>query len=439
MKTKHYFLLYLLIFFLVNVYLINFTKENYYWDEVVYLQLAKNLNQKESYNAYIEEGFRPVLLPAILSFTQNSFIQHLIMVIISLLVLYLFYKLLNYFFSEKISLLSIISISTLYLYLFWTSKIMTESPSMLLITLSLFFYFKFKQTNNEINVYLAIFSSSLSTLSKPLNLAFTLPFLMYILIENIKLITKIKLLKAFFAFIIPLIPVFIQGVLYYGHPLGALIFQSQITIEAKDYLFYLRHFFKIFLFTSPFIILGLMNYRKKLKLFLITLIINFIILQLVFSHNVQERFLLPLFPLILPFIASGIELIIKKYSSIILLIIFLLMLPVSISIILNDKANTKLLIDSSKELSNLPDSKIYCNSQPYCAYFGKKDNSLFFPKTKEEFLTNLKDNSIKYIFMDNYHGEPEYRDFIDKTFKPISLHQNAYKYARIYSTEWKEN
>ncbi|MBI4155111.1 hypothetical protein HY498_03430, partial [Candidatus Woesearchaeota archaeon] len=240
--------------------------------------------------------------------------------------------------------------------------------------------------------------------------------------------------------LIPLIPLFIQGSIFYNNPLGSLIYQSKVTINPSDYFFYIKNFFKIFSFTSPFIIFGLINY-KKLKFFLIIFIVNIFILQLIFSHNVQERFMLSLFPLILPFIASGIDYITKKikYSSLIIFIIALLILPSSINSIINDPASTKLLIESTKELKDLPQGKMFCNSVPYCSFFGNKEvfignevHKISFPPNKNEFLFILKNESIKYIFLDNYHLEPKYKDFIENNFKLLFHHQNAYKYTKLF-------
>ncbi|MDP3918347.1 MAG: hypothetical protein Q8Q35_00380, partial [Nanoarchaeota archaeon] len=81
-NKKHLFYIILLIIVLgSHIIYYDFNKENLYWDEVVFLQLADNIGEG-SYHSELGEHYRPPLFPFILSFFGYKY-THLLMLIFS--------------------------------------------------------------------------------------------------------------------------------------------------------------------------------------------------------------------------------------------------------------------------------------------------------------------------------------------------------------------
>ena len=435
----------------IRVSLFTYTKQNYYWDEIAHLHLAKNIHDGLGYTSPIGETFRPPLLPFIVSFTTNETLIHFTILLIVVLTLITFYLFVKKMYSSKEGFIATILLMTLPLYFFWSSKILTNPLALLLIITSLYSFFQWTKLKKEKYLYFAAITSALSILARVPAIILPITLLVYSLTkEKLNLFKKKEYLIASLLFLITLIPYFYLGIKNYSHPLGMVLYQNSLLHLPPNYLFYIKNLYNnlgpiIFLF-----LIGLFRINKKNKLLYHYLIIFFIFNSLVLSHNTQNRFFILALPAVLPIAASGYTFLTTKFKKLRFPLYFLLLLLICSNLyqgythVKEDPSNTALLIEAAK---SIPKGTTLCNSIPYCSYYSNNPIPYFqadnakksFPDTTKELITAIKEKDVSYLFVDNYHLESPYTDFINETFKLIYSKDNNNKYIRIYKTKWKEN
>lgn len=448
-NKKLFYLLFIVLFIFVGIKisLFAYTKQNYYWDEIVHLQLAKNLHDGLGYTSPIGETFRPPLLPFIISFTTNEIIIHSTILLIGIITLIIFYYLIKGIYTPQEGFIATLLLMTLPLYFFWSSKIMTTPLTLLLIVLSLYFFFKWIRLKKNWYLYLAAVTSALSIMARIPSVILPLTLLIYSLTkEKLSLFKKKEYLIASILFLITLIPYFYLSIKNYNNLLGMMIYQGTLLKLPPNHLFYIKNLYNnlgpiLFLF-----LIGFFKINRKNKLLYYYLIIFFLFNSLILSNNTQNRFFILALPAVIPIAARGYTFLTGKLKNLKIILHFLLLILICYNLyqgyahIKEDPSNTALLIESAK---SIPQGTTLCNSISYCSYYSNNIIPYFqldndkksFPETKEELISVIKEKNVSYLFVDNYHLEPPYTDFINETFKLIYSKENNNKYVRIYKTK----
>jgi len=131
-KTSLALLIILIISGSTLFYFFNINK-GLWWDEAVYLGLAKNLFERKGYFInFNQETFRPPLFPVLISILWYFFgisenIVRFFIVIVSILSIFLTYLLTKEIFGEEEALWASLFLATSHMFLFYSLKILTES------------------------------------------------------------------------------------------------------------------------------------------------------------------------------------------------------------------------------------------------------------------------------------------------------------------------
>ncbi len=440
-KYRYLSILFLIILFLFQLSFIDTNTTNYYWDEVVYLHLADNLHNNLGYNSSIGESFRPPLVPGILSITSNQLAQHIIFSLILTLSLYLLYLFVSKIYTEREGFISLIMFSTLPLTLFWGSKLLTEGLSLLLIISSLYLFHKYTKSQNQKYFYLASIISALAFMTRPTNIALILSFALYLIIKQKGHTFKNKHnYIAIILFLITLLPWFYLNIKYFQNPIGMLLIQKDLTIETTNYLFYFENLFSnlsLILFFFIYSLFSIKNNLKKIPIIYIFTALYLFLITILIAHNTQNRFFLLVIPTITIIAIQGYKKLRKQFQShkflidLIIITIAILNLISAQELITNDQANTKFLIDTTKELTNYPEEKIFCNSLPYCLYFGNKE-SYELPENATALEKLKKQEGINLVLTDNYHNPINYINHLEENATKIFTKQKGFKHLTLY-------
>jgi 4-amino-4-deoxy-L-arabinose transferase-like glycosyltransferase len=308
----------LFVFFLTYGFSLN--QKNYWWDEAVYLSLARNLATKAyfgmnypypeklfefyNYTLVIDESFRQPLFPFLLSFLYwfGENIQRALSPLFAALTVFLTYILGKKLKDEYVGLASSLFAASSHYFLFFSSKILTESLSSFLFLLS--FLLLMKLQKDRIFILPFGVTVALSLLTRYTNLLILIPFFFVWL--------KKKDFKMLFEFsiviLILLLPWFVFSHLRYGNFLGALIVSLK-EVYGKEYFqypfyYYFVNLLPIFGLPIFFSLFFLLNWKKENKLLLLTFLLIFIAFSILARK--EFRYLVPYFPVF--YLASAIGL-----------------------------------------------------------------------------------------------------------------------------------
>ena len=320
-KSKSFLLKYPLIFILTFSALIRigYLLLNYplWWDSHVYIGIGKYIFSNGQLGIW--ESFRPLIWPVILGIIWklhlNPFIiGKLLDLILSIIVIYLTYRIANTLFSKTIALWSAIICSLTPLFIIFTGLILTEPLAIALGLWGIYVIIStFNPENQSINRSLRLFFAGLllglSFLTKfPQGIWFGSTFLI-LLFQKEQWKQKIKtILSHSSGFLLIVIPYLWLNYHIYGNPFQAFIEGSKI-VETSTWLygtgltFYITEFFftfPIYLFSGYALYVGYKEkiYHKSVKklLFLIPLLT---ILYFLYVPRKETRYLVT----ILPFLA----------------------------------------------------------------------------------------------------------------------------------------
>jgi len=159
--------------------------EGYWWDEAVYLGLGKNIAEGNGYSINIgDEAFRPPLLPFITSLLikNGEWIIRLIFPVFGILGTLATYFLAKKLYDKKTALVSAFLVSASQFYIFYGQKILTETMSLTLFTMSFYFFHKSFRDRKYL-MPTAVFVA-LSLLIRYTNGLFFVIFLIYFIYEK---------------------------------------------------------------------------------------------------------------------------------------------------------------------------------------------------------------------------------------------------------------
>ncbi|MEM4711234.1 MAG: phospholipid carrier-dependent glycosyltransferase, partial [Candidatus Woesearchaeota archaeon] len=437
-KIKEKIWLIILIFIILKIFTIN--SELYktpLWDETVYLGMGKYLY---SYgNSGLWESIRPIGLPIItgLMWTigEQILFTKILLIIFSSLLIYITYLLsLSLSSNKKTSIISVTLLVITPVFINNSSKILTEIPSALFMTLGIYLLIKYKY-NNKI-LFLSGFSLGLSFLFKFPSLLsgiVSITIIIYSIFKekevkhdknkNIKKYYKTykyiyKILLFSLGIFTVSIPFLFFNYLMYGTHMSFLkatflpilagavhqnnYFQSIIITDFYSAVQYMFFYFFI-LFKNNILLLlflpGIIIVKNK-KHNIIKLTIIIFLLYLTIISNKQERFILLILPLICVISSQTINQIyeyvhkrleIKKliFNSVIYIIIFITA-AFSIINLYNDVFEQKNKYDDNfiRELNNIK-GPILSTNPTYVIYTNEKIIPLYNVLNKHYYLKEI--------------------------------------------------
>lgn len=420
-----------------------------WWDEVVYVGLSKGIGQGfYSLDPSIPlESFRPPLFPFLLAPLPFPGMKILVL-IIAIISIVAVYKL-SLHFGKQVALLSTLFFSTSTLFVFFSTKLLTEPLFIIFLSLSLLYFFRWTENNKNTCIVVVGVFSGLAFLTRYLA---TILILSYAILLVISLFRKKSDRKALPLFFLPLFliltPWFFLNSVYYGSPLEGYfvnygIYAISIPQAAGqgivDILF-------LFSYLTLFILAFFLFYRKKVfsKNLPLTLLLVLTLAIYVAAPHKEPRYLLSFLPLYTLLAALGVKKILEKYNaSLVFSLIIILSLTTlfyGIQSSLKD-VQASSLVEASLYLKGIssPEELILTQSYPFVYVLSERKAIPYCPFPQQEFtacqgkilagdfsLDTLKGVLQKYPihYILSYKYEPanpkEARDFFEQNFQKVA-------------------
>jgi len=420
--------IYLLIFFiivLVKFHYMDVNHSNYYWDEVVYLDLAKNINMG-GYTSTIGEEFRAPLLPYLLSKVSYAHFLIFCLVIIGLILTFYLGK---EIFNEETGLIAAIILGSMQLYFFYSFKILTEPLIIIFFVGAMYFIYKYLKEKKSYFLYLCAGLIGLSVLTKYLSGIMLIAIFLYLLFT--KNLRKDSIIAGLI-FLVVISPIFILGMINYGNPLGMVLSNLfDNTTASGGFFYYFINFFSILGFIVPVMfVYGLFSKENK-KPMLYFLVIYFIVLMILSTK--YERFFVIMFPFIAIIAAQGFYKLQKKYKIGMILLAIFVIINLSMGLVRLDleRSDTSFLINTAQELRL--DGKVASNSPVYFRYFSNMD-VVHIPEIPEEI------DAFDYYIIDNYHPREDngflyYTNYLKEEGTLVYNFTESNREVLVYETE----
>ena len=419
--------IYVLIIFLIVALRFSYmdvNHENYYWDEVVYLHLAENINNG-GYYSHIGEEFRAPMFPFLLSLFGYGHFFVFCLVVIGIVLMYFLGK---EIFNEEVGLISAVILGSMSLYFFYSFKLLTEPLTLILLIGAILLVYKYERLNKNYFLYLGIICAGLAVLTRYVAGAMALSIFLYLLYKK----RWKELLISGGIFLVVLSPLYILGMLNYGNPLGMLISNLvDNTSKHGGVFYYFIHIYPILgWFIPAAFVYGLFSKENK-KPMLFFIVTYFIVLEILALK--YDRFFILMFPFIAVIAARGIYKLNKKYKIGMLFLAIWVVVSLSVGLVHidMDRSNTALLVNSAQDLDL--EGNIVSNSPVYFSYFGNQEVD-YIPIVETDI------GSIDYFIIDNYHPREEeyyliYTNFIKANGTLVYNMTEGHREVVVYATE----
>lgn len=430
---------------LFKIYFLNINDNNFYWDETVYLQLAKDISNTGKYTSQIGETFRAPLIPYIFSMFSSLLSLRIFLTLIFFLSMFIYFKFLRLIFSREISMLGVIILFSNYLILFWSFKLLTEIISILFISASLYVITKYNFKNNIYLYALAIISGLLVLTRYPGLFLISSIFIHFLYYEKNNLFTQKKYYIFGFLFLLSLIPIFYLGIQNYGNPFGMLLANAAETNKnPTSKLFYLSSILKHFSLLILMSIISIILYKKektitlpnKIFLFSLMSVTTYFMLMTFFVAQKTDRFMILSIPFLVYLSLYLINYlkqnkINKLYYTLIALLVILSIANVGFTYkkLSIDKHSTTHVIKSFKFLSTLEGDGVATRMMPFSVYFANKTPfEVYAPNYLDSLITN---GSITYIRLDDLDSK-EFKDYVMSNYQQIYVDEETWDKIYIY-------
>lgn len=403
------------------------------WDETVYLNLGYDLSKNPldysfhnwadyiSDNSWPRAGFRPPLLPYIISifyFLKLPFLIGFIMPILGSLTVLVIYFLGKKLFNKKVGLYSAILLAFTPTHAYLSGRVLNDVLVTFFIALSFLFFWKGFEENNRSSKIAFGFIMALALLSKYTTLWIFPIFLLYFLVRDrsFKFFKDKYLWIGIFVFFLVLIPWFISSFFEYGNIFGAFLhgFKSAFYWGGvQPWFFYFIEsgvMLSILAIIFPLAIIYIIfkKYFVKKEIYFLLILLGLFLIIAMFMPHKEDRFILPIVPVIC--LLSGFF-ITKIHMSNKIIILFLIILAVPLIFLPSlmnyyvysfDRGNC--LSQTATFLKNSSVEVIITEGPPIVYYYTKK-TSYFFPPTvdSEIFKEGIKDKNTVFLFFTAPH------------------------------------
>jgi 4-amino-4-deoxy-L-arabinose transferase-like glycosyltransferase len=417
----------LLIFLLPSLFI---RHDGYWWDEVVYLGLAENLQNRVYAINLGQESFRPPFFPFLLFlfYPVGEWFLKLLPLLFGVLSIIASYLLLGKI-NKELGFLSALFLATNNLFIFFSQRLLAESLFVLITVLILYVLYKSLQENR----YLVLLGLLLavSFLTKYQGLIFVPVAVFCILSTRPSLFKAKELWLGFFVFVLCLVPWLLISIHYYGSVFGTYEAEMQ-TLSGElvekyfggEWYYHITHSIEIFglsiLFIIPFML------KKKFTDFEKQILIGLILVLAFFSFIVQRkelRYLVSFQPLFYIAVSYGLLRLRKnmgvKWWSLLLIVVVVM----SLSNVLVATQNLAKDIDAGlgmKKAAELVHGETYVMAENYpVVNYVSKAKAIPFPSF-EDFERTLNEYNISYIIVDRI--EVTTPDYAYNLSYPLAAH-----------------
>ncbi len=411
------------------IYFFNVNK-GYWWDEAVYLGLARNILDGNGYSINGgQESFRPPLFPILIATTWKVFgfsevvvrMWPIIFSVLTSLATYLFAKKL---YNEKIALWSALIVGTIPMFIFFSEKFLTESMFTFFSVLFLLTFYTAIEENKKFLFPVAGVLFSLSFLTRYPAFLLAPVYFLYPIITRKKLDSWLLSYSYWLGIILALVllvPWFILNQTVYGSPVASLSVQGE-TVTSEFYTgewhFYFRHWIEIFGLVGLFVIPGVwkivLNSKgsdKFLLLVFATLMVFFM-----FLSRKEQRYLISFIPIFSVIFAYGFHEMRKWFGNsrmfTVLAVFFIFLNSVAgVQAILFDNEGGAALKDAGFYLNEVApeNSRIMTQNMPPIHYASGKQ-IVYFPQESEKLNETISNGNVSFIVIES--REPTYPDWV---------------------------
>jgi 4-amino-4-deoxy-L-arabinose transferase-like glycosyltransferase len=402
-----------------------------WWDEAVYLGLGRGI-MSGSYSLDPQaplETFRPPAFPFLISPLSESILAaRLAVIAISAFSVAFTYYAGKRIFGKEPALWASLFLSTSYLFIFFSGKVLSEPLFLAFLSLSLLFLARWVKDKKPGNAFLAGAFAGLCFITRYLG---NLLILSYGILFIVLLLRRDKgTSSGFLSFlagsIIPIIPWLMISVAYYGSPLASFFINSAITFEFPSWDFLAAGYDILYALglALPFFIIGfaLLAGKKHIRrepvflLLLLSVVSVFAYLALPYR---ESRYLLSFYPVYAIVAGFGMHEVTRFRA------LRRIRVPIQIAVILasilfiswaffagwNDSRAAICLEHSSLEIRNLtaPGEKVMTESYPYVIYLSERQ-AMKPPRNETGFIPALEQNGIRLILV--YKFEPKNPEYL---------------------------
>ncbi len=417
---------------LISIAAASFLNEGMWWDEAVYLGLGSSI-QKGFYSLSASEmvdTFRPPVFPLIISpFSGSVPLSRMLVMLISALSIAAVYFMSKEIFGKDVALFSSLFVSTNQLFVFFSTKILSESLFVLVLSASMLFFLRRRR---PANAFASGAFAGLSLMTRYLGtilLASYAAYLAYLFIvkKDREVLTSAAFMSV--GFMLAVSPWLAMSHAYYGSIFGAYFdnFAVYSGSFASDFSSFPADFYGIFglqiipLALGLYIMLrdGNTGYRPLLLL-LFALPLAFFLM----TFHREPRYVLSY--MLVYAMLCGIATVrpdgigrIGRYSRhmpAVAIFICILTAVSGISGALNDRYSGESLIAGSLYLKNMTrvGDVVMTESRPYIYYFSQRD-AVRFPDDPEAIGRISMERGAKFVFVYKFEpGNPPYAaDYFD--------------------------
>ena len=448
-----------------------FSIRGLWWDEAVYLGLGKNL-ASGTYSldtTYPVESFRPPLFPFLISLFHSSIPEARIFVCsLSLICILAIYFLFREKFGKRIALWSSFFLSTNAMFIFFTTKVLSETLFMIFLTVCIFFYLTWAKSGRNRDIFLSGVFAGLAFITRYFASILILSCMLSLFFAREGKPNKLHCILCFTTGVLLVVsPWFALGVAYYNNPVGALLVNGKIFLSSIPDQRGVLQFFDAFGFQLLFFVLGIITFfRVKIREKTFLLLLTFLSFAAFFSmHHKEARYLLSFMPVYALISSFGVEHMAGGKTKKILMLIALAVGVAStfhgLNVIVSDRDAALPLVEACEFVKeNIPhDAVVMTQSFPYAYYFLENDivavtgdvqTEEYYINEKKMFENKLTWEDVWYIVNKHnvsyaivYAPEPENPDYVQNFFKGnkfelIRTFGEGQNEARIYKIKEKE-
>lgn len=437
-------LLFFLVAFIVIVPRAAFlnVNEGLWWDEAVYLGLAKNIEEGRGYQINSGmESFRPPLFPLILSFFhENEFLINFISPFFGVLGIIVTGLFAREMYGNRVAIIAMLFLASSSLFLFFGQKILTETIFLFIFTSSIFSFYLALEKNKKNYFIPAGFFMAIAILTRYTGLLIIPIVFLIIILKYINKIDGKKLIKnirsyefaaGILTFIFILAPWVAFNSLIYGDPFWSIensfAASREVTIYDGPPNFYINNSFQIFGLSLIFIIPFFIFFKKK-DLFLFLTIITIFLIFSVGLERKEIRYLVPFSSIFFIMLAAGTNKLMRWFerNSIVNLIPYFL---VGLSIFIGLFIGAQMTIENSTSGLALIQAAEYVNKNseggsvviaenyPVVNFVGER-KVIQFPDSESEFRNLIESEDVSFVIVDTI--EPTNPDYV-KGFNESNL------------------
>jgi len=430
-----YVLISIITISLLAKFLLIVFNQGLWWDEAVYLGLGKNI-PKGFYSldpGEPLETFRPPLFPLLVSPLSSSILLSRILVVcFSILAVVLTYLLSKKLFGKETALWVSLFLSTNQLFIFFTTKTLTESLFISSLSLSLIFFLG-RKDKPSYSLLSGIFAG-LAFLTRYLGTVLSISYVIYFLYLLSRRKDTTRLTKELFLLLagifIVISPWLFMSQTYYGNIFGAYstnimeysdqgrFFTSYLT-SVIDYS-YFNYIFQAFGLQIIFIVLGFYFMARHGKTDNRILLIIIFLMPLIFFSLApyrEPRYLLSYSSMYAIFSGFALRQKVKLFRLLHLLAILACIFSMisGFGMVWNDRFAANGLVQASLHVKNLTveDDYVMSQSYPYVYYLSER-RAVIFPRKMEDLKTAINEKNIRYVLL--YKFEPKNPEYVEDYF-----------------------